>query len=64
MTKSNKDSLNKIKSEVASCTKCELHKTRLNTVFGEKDYNARIMIIGEGPGANEDKTGRPFVGRA
>ncbi|MFP4604726.1 MAG: uracil-DNA glycosylase family protein [Bacteroidales bacterium] len=64
MTKSNKDSLNKIKSEVASCTKCELHKTRLNTVFGEKDYNAQIIIIGEGPGANEDKTGRPFVGRA
>lgn len=64
MTQSTKNALNKIKSQVAECSKCELHKTRLNTVFGEKDYNAKIMIIGEGPGANEDKTGRPFVGRA
>jgi len=49
---------------VASCTKCGLSETRTNTVFGEGDINADLMFIGEAPGADEDKTGRPFVGRA
>ena len=56
--------LDSIKEQVLSCKKCDLHKTRLNAVFGEHDYSAKIMIVGEGPGANEDKQGRPFVGRA
>ena len=39
-------------------------KKRIKIVFSDGSYNARIMIIGEGPGANEDKEGKPFVGRA
>lgn len=50
--------------QVRGCTKCELHHGRTQTVFGEGDPDARIMFIGEGPGENEDLTGRPFVGRA
>ncbi len=50
--------------EVRGCTKCRLCETRTNTVFGEGDPAARIFFIGEGPGENEDLTGRPFVGRA
>jgi len=63
MPGNNYSSLEKLKSEVIKCTRCSLHKTRINAVFGEGDYNADILIIGEGPGANEDKQGRPFVGR-
>jgi len=51
-------------SEVRGCTKCRLHSTRTQTVFGEGDVDAKIFFIGEGPGETEDKTGRPFVGRA
>jgi len=47
-----------------NCTLCDLSKTRTNVVFGEGNPNADIMFIGEGPGEMEDKTGRPFVGRA
>ena len=46
------------------CTLCDLSKTRTNVVFGEGNPNASLMFIGEGPGEMEDKTGRPFVGRA
>lgn len=47
-----------------ACQKCGLCSTRTNTVFGEGNFNAKLMMIGEGPGEDEDKTGRPFVGRA
>ncbi len=47
-----------------NCTLCDLSKTRTNVVFGEGNPNANLMFIGEGPGEMEDKTGRPFVGRA
>lgn len=50
--------------EVKVCTKCRLHETRTNTVFGEGDPDAKIFFVGEGPGETEDLTGRPFVGRA
>ncbi|MEM9914241.1 MAG: uracil-DNA glycosylase [Planctomycetota bacterium] len=50
--------------EVRGCVRCELHAGRTQTVFGEGDANASLMIVGEGPGADEDRTGRPFVGRA
>jgi DNA polymerase len=46
------------------CHSCDLHKDRKNVVFGEGDINAKLMLIGEGPGADEDETGRPFVGKA
>jgi len=47
-----------------TCHLCELSKSRQKTVFGEGDENADILFVGEGPGATEDSTGRPFVGRA
>jgi DNA polymerase len=50
--------------EVRGCTKCRLCETRTQTVFGEGDADAKVFFIGEGPGENEDLTGRPFVGRA
>ncbi|MBK8959114.1 MAG: uracil-DNA glycosylase [Proteobacteria bacterium] len=49
---------------VAECTRCELSRTRTQTVFGVGDRQARWMVIGEAPGAEEDKRGEPFVGRA
>jgi DNA polymerase len=50
--------------EVSVCKKCRLGSTRTQTVFGEGDIDAKIFFIGEGPGENEDLSGRPFVGRA
>lgn len=49
---------------VESCTRCDLHQTRTRTVFGVGDRHARWMFIGEAPGADEDRQGEPFVGRA
>ena len=56
--------LDELQSIVTKCNRCPLSKTRTNVVFGEGNKKAIIMFIGEGPGYNEDKTGRPFVGRA
>src|SRR4030043_871412 len=50
--------------EISVCTKCVLHKNRTNAVPGEGNKRADIIFIGEGPGENEDKQGRPFVGAA
>ncbi len=50
--------------QVRPCTRCPLHKTKRNSVFGEGSANADLVFVGEGPGADEDATGRPFVGRA
>ena len=49
---------------VASCSRCTLHESRKNPVFGEGAANARVVCVGEAPGKHEDETGRPFVGRA
>ena len=49
---------------VKGCKKCPLHKNRTNVVFGEGNIHAKLMFVGEGPGADEDKLGRPFVGKA
>ncbi|MBO3800501.1 MAG: uracil-DNA glycosylase [Candidatus Brockarchaeota archaeon] len=46
------------------CKKCRLWENRTNVVFGEGDLNSKIILIGEAPGLNEDKEGRPFVGQA
>jgi uracil-DNA glycosylase len=51
-------------AEVARCTRCRLHETRTKTVFARGDADAALMFIGEGPGADEDASGLPFVGRA
>jgi DNA polymerase len=53
-----------LQTQVASCMKCDLHKTRKNTVFGVGDPAAPWMFVGEAPGADEDARGEPFVGRA
>ncbi len=54
----------KLAREVEKCKKCPLHKYRTKPVVGEGDEQASIMLIGEAPGKNEDKEGRPFVGAA
>ena len=53
-----------LKTKALSCTKCELCKTRKNVVFSSGPSNAKIMVIGEAPGADEDESGFPFVGRS
>lgn len=50
--------------EISGCTRCKLAPTRQHTVPGEGAPRARLMVVGEGPGAEEDRTGRPFVGAA
>ena len=56
--------LDDIAGEIRECTRCELYRTRTNSVPGEGPADARIMVIGEAPGWNEDQQGRPFVGAA
>ena len=53
-----------LRQRVAECQQCDLHRGRTQTVFGVGDHNADWLIIGEAPGAEEDKQGEPFVGRA
>lgn len=53
-----------LRAEVKDCTRCKLCKTRTNTVFGVGNPAASLMVVGEGPGADEDASGEPFVGRA
>jgi len=61
-TKSEK--LNNLKKKIQAIKNCDLKKNATNLVFGDGNINSKIMIIGEGPGANEDAEGKPFVGRA
>ncbi len=56
--------LEAIGAEVRICTRCRLHETRTKAVPGEGDASTEVMFVGEGPGQNEDREGRPFVGRA
>jgi DNA polymerase len=56
--------LEKVRRELGDCHRCKLHEARTNIVFGEGNPQARLIFIGEGPGADEDREGRPFVGRA
>ena len=56
--------LEKMRLFSLNCKRCPLAATRTNVVFGEGDPHAKLMFIGEGPGADEDRLGRPFVGRA
>jgi len=53
-----------IREDIGDCTRCRLHKGRTKLVFGVGNVNAELMFIGEGPGADEDAQGEPFVGRA
>jgi DNA polymerase len=56
--------LEEVASEVRSCTRCRLHETRTRAVPGEGNADTEVVFVGEGPGQNEDRQGRPFVGRA
>ncbi|GBD23240.1 hypothetical protein HRbin29_00900 [bacterium HR29] len=56
--------IEQLEREVRSCTRCALAATRTNAVPGEGPVTAEVMFIGEAPGANEDRLGRPFVGQA
>lgn len=56
--------LEQIASEVRACTRCRLHETRTLAVPGEGNPDTEVILVGEGPGFNEDQQGRPFVGRA
>ena len=56
--------LSALKAEVAACTKCGLCKSRTNTVFSDGNPSADVVFVGEAPGADEDRQGTPFVGRA
>ena len=58
------DNWDDLKKSIAECKKCRLCTNRTNIVLGEGNINAKIMFIGEGPGADDDKQGLPFVGKA
>jgi len=58
------DELARVEREVGTCTRCPLHETRTQGVFGRGDPRSALMIIGEAPGADEDAQGVPFIGRA
>ena len=65
MNKNGKENLlSDLKDKIKSIRNCELKKNATNLVFSDGNPFSKIMIIGEGPGANEDKEGKPFVGRA
>ncbi len=58
------DSLPKVREDLGECTRCKLHGTRHKIVFGDGNPKAELVFVGEGPGADEDAQGLPFVGRA
>jgi uracil-DNA glycosylase len=58
------DTLPKIREDIGDCTRCKLHKGRHKIVFGDGSAQAQLVFVGEGPGADEDAQGLPFVGRA
>ncbi len=58
------ESWEKLRESCLNCNRCALHETRNNVVFGVGNPEAEVMLIGEGPGEQEDLTGEPFVGRA
>ncbi len=59
-----KDTLKKVAEEVGACRRCGLSKTRTKAVPGEGPAHARMMLIGQAPGKEEDAAGKPFVGKA
>ncbi len=58
------DTLLKVREDLGECTRCKLHSTRHMIVFGDGNPKAQLVFVGEGPGADEDAQGLPFVGRA
>ncbi len=64
LTSSSSEALHQLCTAVKECNNCRLAQTRTNFVFGEGNPSAELVVIGEAPGAEEDATGRPFVGRS
>ena len=64
LTGTKPEKLEKLKKSIKIIKNCELKKSAQNIVFGDGNINSNIMLVGEGPGANEDAVGKPFVGRA
>ena len=64
MEKSIEQQMQEVKEKALVCTDCQLSETRTQEVFGEGNPQARLVFVGEGPGEQEDKSGRPVVGRA
>ena len=64
VTESRDPSLEAIREDIGDCRRCRLHEHRKTIVFGEGNPQAKLVFVGEGPGAEEDLSGRPFVGRA
>lgn len=58
------DTLSRIRQDLGECTRCKLHRHRHTIVFGDGNPKAELVFVGEGPGADEDAQGLPFVGRA
>jgi len=58
------ETLLKVREDLGECARCKLHKTRNKIVFGDGSAKAQLVFVGEGPGADEDAQGLPFVGRA
>ncbi len=58
------ESLETLRTHIGDCRRCDLHKDRNHLVFGEGDPNAKLVFVGEGPGFDEDREGRPFVGKS
>ena len=58
------DTLERIREDIGDCKRCRLHEARHSIVFGSGDPQAKLVFVGEGPGADEDAQGLPFVGRA
>ena len=58
------ETIAQLKEQVLACTACKLAATRTNPVFGGGNPGARVLLVGEGPGEQEDLSGQPFVGRA
>ena len=64
LARSRAEELAIVRADLGECTRCKLHKGRIKLVFGVGNAEARLMFVGEGPGAEEDEQGVPFVGRA
>jgi uracil-DNA glycosylase len=64
LARSRVEALATVRTDLGECTRCKLHKGRIKLVFGTGNAEARLMFVGEGPGAEEDEQGVPFVGRA
>jgi uracil-DNA glycosylase family 4 len=59
-----KSTLKEVRTDLGECKRCKLHRTRRTLVFGEGNEKATLMLVGEGPGYEEDIQGKPFVGKA